>query len=87
MAHYWMHNIIGIPRLPGQHLLRVIRKADAFLRSAQPRPVPKEHLVRLAETSPHLLEDIGFTMDAAQSNPDQTVWISNEIEITVIHAV
>lgn len=35
---------------------------------------PGRHLLRLAETSPHLLSDAGFAPDPSASTPDTTVW-------------
>lgn len=50
----------------------------SFLR----RPKMSEHaaleaeLVRLAETAPHLLADIGFLVDHRRSTTARTVWVS-----------
>ena len=38
---------------------------------------------RLAETSPHLLVDLGFRRDLARSSEEQEVWLRSDCEIVV----
>lgn len=43
-----------------------------------------EELVRLAETAPHLLEDIGFRPDPGSSSPAREVWRREGLGIAVV---
>ena len=38
-------------------------------------------LIRLAETAPHLLADIGFAVDPQRSNATTTVWVSPDSDL------
>lgn len=42
-------------------------------------------LARLHETSPHLLEDIGFAQDMCLANPETETWVLGDIQFTVLH--
>lgn len=44
-----------------------------FLRAGRRGPSLHDEVVRLAETAPHLLGDIGFVVDRGQSNATRTV--------------
>ncbi|MDA5094504.1 hypothetical protein O2N63_10445 [Aliiroseovarius sp. KMU-50] len=46
---------------------------------------PEDALVRLVETSPHLLSDVGFVIDPHRSNNQRTIWISDQAEIEILH--
>lgn len=83
MTQFW-----NMPLFQGFGLLshpvhRAVRKPDVVRNEPQVPLIPMDELERLAETSPHLLEDIGFVRDARQSNSIQTVWVSNRGEVVV----
>ena len=72
---------VGTPRA---YLRQMIRKSDPGAPLA-PSIWPEQDLRRLAETSPHLLEDIGFTKDKAQSGPGFTIWRFNGVASVVTY--
>ncbi|MCE8513140.1 hypothetical protein KBY22_10565 [Ruegeria pomeroyi] len=45
------------------------------------RAVLEADLIRLAETAPHLLADIGFAVDPLRSNTATTVWVSPDNDL------
>lgn len=70
---------------PSSNLRRVV----PFGRRKKPEPCSDvethlaEALERLALTSPHLLADMGFEIDAAAGSPTRTVWRRGRLTVTL----
>lgn len=65
---------------------RVRLRTREFLPWRKPRPSGDhvlDELERLALLSPHLLADLGFSRDAAASNPHTTVWRRGRLRVAV----
>lgn len=74
---------------PAEHRgpIRALMISLCHLMSPRPETemILERELLRLLETSPHLLADIGFTKDLQRSTADQTVWISERAEVVQQH--
>jgi len=53
-------------------------------RADEPKEQMSEALARLAETSPHLLRDIGLRLDSRSSSPTREVWTKGGLCIEVV---
>ena len=49
----------------------LLRDVSAWIRKDDPASLDVEAIQRLAETSPHLLEDIGISVDDPRFRPDE----------------
>jgi hypothetical protein len=80
---------MGIAQASGSGTAVLLRwitkmKSDRKRPAGDPNARTAKELVRLAETSPHLLCDIGFGRDPRESTPTREVWRREGLRLAVV---
>ncbi len=65
-------------------ILTYIKNSHPFQSAEQTHSNLEAALERIAETSPHLLQDIGYQRAAEVSNPDLTIWAHSQTTIELV---
>jgi hypothetical protein len=65
-------------------ILKYIKNSHPFKSTKQTHSNLEAALERIAETSPHLLQDIGYQRATEVSNPDLTIWTHDQTTIELV---